>query len=524
MICLQLLLILIQLKYIADHMREANFYKRKIYGGMMNKIKINLNCNLNEFLHNWEKDVEEYTLKKLNKGKYETFLGNINDDEIFLSFCSNDKKVNISMTCFKGKIIEKEDKLYIEGKFTVPFFKKIVALFMVFITLVMIIGLELSIFTLFPFWLLSDICVRFFHHYDYVKEMLINKIKILGNSKADYVCCDKYKLSKTKRKILHLIGVILILISIFTYLKMIGNYNQQRLCTILGFVGIILSVYFNKEKRREMLIGKEEFSLIEELYLNGYEYGDKDLDEIEDTLYEEDYKFNIGDLLRILFIGIISFSIIAIIINLGMGSYKIPKEFTINKTQRPNYFVTQFLVDDDKFYIEKAFNGSVEVYDKNGDFLNTVWIGKNEEFINAYLNDKENIFMLSTDSEYENYYLYVIDKDKFTLKDKIQRKEEDVEEFEYSNPYEGMTFLESIAEDIYPTAKKDNTRYKLKFNKIIVNEREDQVINLENSKLLPLPMGLLIIFVFVSLSGMYIIEYIEYKMTIKKYIYKRKRV
>ena len=48
-------------------MREANFYKRKIYGGMMNKIKINLNCNLNEFLHNWEKDVEEYTLKKLNK-------------------------------------------------------------------------------------------------------------------------------------------------------------------------------------------------------------------------------------------------------------------------------------------------------------------------------------------------------------------------------------------------------------------------------------------------------------------------
>ena len=95
MICLQLLLILIQLKYIADHMREANFYKRKIYGGMMNKIKINLNCNLNEFLHNWEKDVEEYTLKKLNKGKYETFLGNINDDEIFLSFCSNDKKVNI---------------------------------------------------------------------------------------------------------------------------------------------------------------------------------------------------------------------------------------------------------------------------------------------------------------------------------------------------------------------------------------------------------------------------------------------
>ena len=115
---------------------------------------------------------------------------------------------------------------------------------------------------------------------------------------------------------------------------MIGNYNQQRLCTILGFVGIILSVYFNKEKRREMLIGKEEFSLIEELYLNGYEYGDKDLDEIEDTLYEEDYKFNIGDLLRILFIGIISFSIIAIIINLGMGSYKIPKEFTINKTHR----------------------------------------------------------------------------------------------------------------------------------------------------------------------------------------------
>lgn len=231
----------------------------------MENILLTINSTKKEFMEKWNKEIEPYKFSKLNSRKLNTYLGKIKNDELLLTFYSQGYKVNNSMSCFKGKIIEEKGKLKIEGKFVFPSFLKFTFSIMCLITLLMIIFTFPSIATLIPFAIFSYVWTNLFYHSDMTKETIINKLKDMGDDPQDYTCRKKFYLNSRLKLLVKFIGILLILISIFGRLKIINLPISPQIYAIIGFLGVYLYFYVNKDKTIKKYMMEEAFNISNKL-------------------------------------------------------------------------------------------------------------------------------------------------------------------------------------------------------------------------------------------------------------------
>lgn len=231
----------------------------------MENILLTINSTKKEFMEKWNKEIELYEFQKLNSRKLNTYLGEIKNDELLLTFYSQGYKVNNSMSCFKGKIKEEEGKLKIEGKFVFPPFLKFTFSIMCLIILLMIIFTFPSTATLMPFAMFSYVWTNLFYHSDVIKETIINKLKEMGDDPQDYSCSKKFYLNNRLKILVKFIGILLILLSIFGRLKIINLPISPQIYAIIGFLGVYLYFYINKDKTIKKYMMEEAFNISNKL-------------------------------------------------------------------------------------------------------------------------------------------------------------------------------------------------------------------------------------------------------------------